>query len=154
MEYLTLVLNYDDCYCDNKIPLMNKYLGPIVCLSKEFYFWKNNMYNRYYSNVYQKEYMKYQEDMHIQKIHHVVYNNYREIIPPNTEILIVGPGILGYCKKIPDEVKIICYTGYWDIKIITINLPVGLKYLCLTQHNKPETINKIKIPFGCKLILF
>ena len=139
-----LVLNYDYCYVTNDFN-RNKYLGLVVIDENGYWIWEKNTYLLFLGSKI--------SNINIWKIHWTNHNNIEKQIAPDTEILINT--CWGEYNKIilPTGLKIYCNI-YLSDSIININFPIGLKYLCLNEHYDPNLIKKIKIPFGCKIVLF
>ena len=75
----------------------------------------------------------------------------------DTEILIVQTSMITEHKQnLPAGLKVLCYPGNDFDQWFTnyFDFPIQLKYLCICKETKLEIINKLKIPFGCKIILF
>jgi hypothetical protein len=79
----------------------------------------------------------------------------KETIPECTEI------IFDYrydsIPKLPEQLKIYCCFDSClrtlDLICLTkINFPIGLEYFCLPDSVHPDIVNKLKLPYGCKLI--
>jgi hypothetical protein len=139
MVHRMLIINVDNCYILDYFT--DIYLGPIIRRGYCYLFWINNKYD-YFIN-------RYDDQMNKQNIYIVRWENY-EPIPKNIEILIVE-SLTKHLEKLPVGLKVFCYL---EKPMIQFNFPIGLKYLCLSSSISSDIINKIKIPFGCKLILF
>ena len=143
MGFSTLVLHVDNCYINNEFHRY-KYTGPIV-YNCGFHLWLNNMYVGI-GFVLPK-------DLEKQNISVMYMTDQNYNFTDNVEILIVLPCV-EYIWNLPIGLKIFCYLYSNNKFLLSINLPIGLKYLCLSSELTSETIKKIKIPYGCKLILF
>ncbi len=146
MEYL--VLNTDNCYITTDFDELN-FVGPILVCGNGLLLWINDKYYKSWDkdkkilNNYKKE-----------NKHNVWAFRKNEEIPSNTEILIVNPYNIPFIEKIPESVKVfLSYIDIYNFRL-KINFPIELKYLCLIGKLDTIFINKIKIPFGCKLIMF
>jgi hypothetical protein len=148
MDDSVLVIGRDHCYLTKLLPNLNEYQQNqnqdlfLVPESNNWNYWKNDGYvdlpnELIKCNIFDKVYM----------VHWLNHNN--PMIPANTEILINFGFKIN--KNLPSNIKIYCNEYNDDVK--DFNFPIELKYLCLPK-NKCSDINKIKVPFGCKIILF
>jgi hypothetical protein len=166
MNSSILIIDSDNCYIYDDYNEFDeyKYLGPVVYY-QYFRFWLNNKYETVYSfkkNMYVNSFPKNMympaKELKEKKIRIIDKDSYDDDIPDDTEIIIVNSffhGVLG--RKLPTGLKILCCLNliYANSHGYDLDLPIGLKYLCLNQVlNNKEIINKIKIPFGCKIIFF
>jgi hypothetical protein len=146
MSYSTLVVNPDNCYICNDFDEL-KYLGPII-FNKYYYYWSN----------YKYKLILVESDIELnnEKIYRVTTLNRSIPIPDNTEILLIQINNLTYIKKLPEGLKVLCCLNNFIYEgcITEFNLPIGLKYLCLNPNLDFDIVNRIKIPFGCKIIFF
>ena len=137
-----LVIKPDNCYICYDFD-KHKYLGPVVISNGYYFFWFNTNYVRSGDIL-----VSYLNDKNI-----CVPCKFNIKLNAHTEILIVGDFrfILHLNNKLPEGLKVLCYFSRYNI--LDINLPIGLKYLCLNSIVESQIINKIKLPFGCQIIL-
>jgi hypothetical protein len=139
-----LILNTDNCVTINNDRLdKSKYLGPIVIMSIGYSFWKNNCYQQFdYDDI---------NDLDKNVYLHCYLNSSNPV--PNHIKIFISEIYLINLKKLPQGLEICCCLSV-DLNKLNAILPIGLKYLCLSSINISDKINKIKMPFGCKLIIF
>jgi hypothetical protein len=148
MESDTIIIERDSCFTKSidKINIKHN-IGSIVINKMGFYFWKNEHYETLL-----------REKKIVAGIDNILVfycdddNEYS--IPENTEILVYDYRNKIKIKNFPSNLKTFCLLGSININVTDINFPIGLKYLCLFKYTDPEIINKMKIPFGCKIIKF
>jgi hypothetical protein len=145
MNNSVLFIDTDNCYIINYISKLNlyNYVSPVIRYGYSYLFWINDHYqectNYNISNLKKNTYA-------------YCYYNRLDSIPINIEILIC---VWNVCPiNLPYDLKVFCclIPNFNDLS--KISFPIGLKYLCLWSNTDANIINKIKIPFGCKLILY
>ena len=146
MSDSVLVIEHNHCYLTKRLPTLDQYQNQglfLVPESDDWNYWKKNKYKDLPNGLIKKNIFD--------KIHMVHHGNYHYPIPANTEILIN----FGYdiYDNLPANIKIYCHEHNNKIKYLIF--PIELKYLCLPKKFVDiNLINEIKVPFGCKIILF
>ena len=135
MNPSNLVFDFDHCYYSSCFNIYT-YLGPIV-KNKYWWVWELNKYEKIPYHSFH---------IYIKKIHLITEENYTQLIPPFTEILINIKS--GWTPNFPPALKVYYLHSISNIK--KINLPIGLKYLLIGSKNILE--EHIKIPFGCEIL--
>ncbi len=142
MNNSVFVINTDNCYVTNKFDF--NYLGPVIYRAGSVLVWINNYYivSSYNDIFFSKS-----------KIYIRRFYNHSKSIPVNTEILIVTSSYsIIDIYNLPPDLKVFCWFSIEPL-ISNINFPIGLKFLCIWKTHPSNIINKIKIPFGCELIM-
>jgi hypothetical protein len=145
-----IIINNNSYVIDDKDLLDNKeYLGSIIILKGyRCFIWKDNHYlliiNLNPFCLIEKEKILIVNNKNLLK---------EKIFPIETEIILYW---LYYYEKNFDlaqfvNLKIFVFLG--NLSNAQLNLPLGLKKIFLSKSETENSIGKIKIPFGCELIL-
>jgi hypothetical protein len=108
------------------------------------FFWKDDKY--YDINNLNK-------DIYIEKYKLFICRNYTNLIPDDAKIVYLFYSLDNESINLPANLQYLFYAGLLS-SIANINLPIELKVLFLSKKLNSECINKIKIPFGCKIIFY
>ena len=151
MIYSSLIINEDNCYTTDEDFDNKKYLGAFAINRDLYLIWDVNKYQSISADELYTINFKYIE----KKSYLLTMDNYKRM-PPNTEIIMdtrdQSISYLSTTLNYPPNLKIFCKIG----KNLNLNdiYPIGLEYICLDKRIDPKQISKLKIPFGCKVILF
>ena len=137
-KYDSIITKLDE----SKLNWNYKYLSLVVCWLDSYYIWSNYSYKGV-DSIYGDELYFDRDKMFLINCR---YKN--EVIPLNTKIIL--------CTKYYDNLKLgenlkeFYYLGLSPF-ISNINLPIGLEGLALSKNLQKCIVDKIKIPYGCKL---
>jgi hypothetical protein len=126
---------------------IRKYSSLVVCRVGYYYIWMDDDY------CYEGIETIYGHKLYFgrEKIFLINCRYKNEIIPLDTKIILCTKYIDNL--KLGENLKEFYYLGGSPF-ISNINLPIGLEVFAMSKNLNKYVKNKIKIPYGCKLIIF